>query len=175
MLQPLTLAHLPRVKAWKNDPALAHMIAALTGPFSDADVADWLARNGSDPCQWLRGIFRPGQDEPLGVARLMFIDRVNAVAELGMYLGAAQARGQGLGRAVVHALLAHGFGPLSLERIHLRVLEDNVAAIRCYEASGFRHEGRWRAHVRGPAGRLDMLLMGILRREFVATSLEARP
>jgi diamine N-acetyltransferase len=63
-------------------------------------------------------------------------------------------------------LAMHGFNTLNLNRIYLRVVENNPRAIRAYEKAGFIHEGRQRkAEFKG--GRyLDFLVMSMLRSEY---------
>ena len=83
-------------------------------------------------------------------------------ARLALGLFRPQARGRGLGRAAIALALDHAFGPLALHRVELRVLAANARAIRCYEAAGFRHEGRLRDAARIGAGYQDDLVMAIL-------------
>lgn len=83
-------------------------------------------------------------------------------AGIDIFLGAA-AQGRGIGREAV-ALLA---GWLIRERGHHRLTidpaADNVRAIRCYTAVGFRPVGVLREYERGPDGRFhDGLLMDLL-------------
>ena len=59
-----------------------------------------------------------------------------------------------------------GFREQNLNRIFLRVFEDNPAAIRCYEKVGFRLEGRLRQDRYQDGRYLDTLVMGLLRDEF---------
>lgn len=165
-LAPLEAEHIARLTVWKNDPDIAHQIAAHPNRHSEADVQDWLARNASDPNQVLLGIFEPEGAQVVGVARLMYIDWLSGVAELGIFIGEAGLQGRGHGRVAVSQLLGRAFGQHGLQRVHLKVMSDNVAAIRCYEACGFVHEGRLRDHFMSRGVRYDMLVMGILRGEY---------
>jgi RimJ/RimL family protein N-acetyltransferase len=64
-------------------------------------------------------------------------------------------------------LLQHGFDTLNLNRVYLRVYANNVRATRCYEKAGFVLEGRMRkAHYQN-GEYFDILLMSILRSEWV--------
>jgi diamine N-acetyltransferase len=55
---------------------------------------------------------------------------------------------------------------LNLNRIFLRVYENNPRAIRAYEKTGFVHEGRLRQGHFHNGEYLDVLLMGVLRAEW---------
>lgn len=171
-LAPLQDTHLERLTAWKNDPGLAHQIAAHPAQFSGTQVREWMQRNAADPDQLFLGIFARTDAAVIGVARLMFIDWVSGVAELGIFIGEPTARGQGQGRAAVQLLLRRAFGQLGLHRVFLRVMVDNLAAIRCYRACGFTEEGRLRDHFTSRGVRHDMLVMGVLRTELPAVGLD---
>ncbi|PSD27888.1 N-acetyltransferase, partial [Stenotrophomonas maltophilia] len=56
---------------------------------------------------------------------------------LGRLLVAPQARGCGLGRRLVHALIEQAFQSDAVERLTLRVYRDNAAAVALYRTLGF--------------------------------------
>jgi RimJ/RimL family protein N-acetyltransferase len=163
VLAPLSETHLERLTSWKNDAALARQIAAHPAQFSDSQVREWMQRQASDPNQVFLGIFAQTDGAVIGVARLMFIDWVSGVAELGIFIGDGIARGRGLGQAAVRLLLQRAFGPLGLHRVFLRVIASNEGAVGCYRACGFTEEGRLREHFLSDGVRHDMLVMGVLR------------
>jgi RimJ/RimL family protein N-acetyltransferase len=88
-------------------------------------------------------------------------------AELGIFIGDKAYWGKGYGSEVMRLLLAHGFGILNLNRIYLRVYENNQRAIRAYEKAGFVHEGRMRQAEFRNGGYEDILLMSVLRSEWL--------
>jgi RimJ/RimL family protein N-acetyltransferase len=73
---------------------------------------------------------------------------------------------QGYGTEAVRLLIKHGFNSLNLNRIFLRVFENNPRAIRAYEKAGFVHEGRERQAEFRDGRYIDVLLMSILKDEF---------
>ena len=86
-------------------------------------------------------------------------------AEVGIFMLPEQV-GRGYGTDAMNALLDFGFGELGLERVGLHVSPGNERAIRSYEKSGFRHEGRMRSYRRRRGEVVDDLLMSILRSEW---------
>jgi RimJ/RimL family protein N-acetyltransferase len=54
----------------------------------------------------------------------------------------------------------------NLNRVFLRVFENNPGAIRLYEKAGFMHEGCLRQAEYQQGKFLDVLVMGILRSEY---------
>ncbi len=57
---------------------------------------------------------------------------------LGRIIVSPQARGRGLGRALMQALMAQALQSAAVERLTLRVYRDNVAAVTLYRDLGFQ-------------------------------------
>ena len=66
-----------------------------------------------------------------------------------------------------NVILRYGFTEVNLKRVTLTVFEYNPRAIRSYEKAGFRHEGRMRGALNKEGKRWDILVMGILREEWM--------
>lgn len=94
------------------------------------------------------------------------IDWRNRSSEFGIMIGDKTYWNQGYGTEAVRLLIKHGFNTLNLNRIFLRVFEDNPRAIRAYEKAGFVHEGRERQAEFRDGRYIDVLLMSILKDEF---------
>jgi RimJ/RimL family protein N-acetyltransferase len=69
------------------------------------------------------------------------IDMPRGEAELGIMIGEREYWGKGYGVAAVNALLAHIFATTSINRVHLKTLDWNVRAQRCFENCGFSPVG----------------------------------
>jgi len=94
------------------------------------------------------------------------IDWRNRSSEFGIMIGDKTYWTQGYGTEAVRLLIKHGFNSLNLNRIFLRVFENNPRAIRAYEKAGFVHEGRERQAEFRDGRYIDVLLMSILKDEF---------
>lgn len=57
---------------------------------------------------------------------------------LGRIIVSPQARGRGLGRVLMQALMAQALQSAAVERLTLRVYRDNVAAVALYRDLGFQ-------------------------------------
>lgn len=80
---------------------------------------------------------------PVGQVSLYRVDWSAGRAEFGRLIIADEdARGLGLARLATNRLLAEAHGPFGLTDVYLSVLENNTAALRVYEACGFRITGR---------------------------------
>lgn len=104
----------------------------------------------------------------IGAAFLHGVSHEDRRARLALGILIPTLLGQGLGREAVRLVLGHGFGPMGLHRVDLRVLSFNERAIRCYRACGFREEGRERESARVGGEWHDDIIMGVLAREFGA-------
>lgn len=104
----------------------------------------------------------------LGEIRLDKIDRQDRRARLAVGLFDPGKLGQGLGREAIRLVLRHSFAKMRLHRVDLRVLSYNTCAIRCYQACGFREEGRERQAALVGGKWHDDVIMGILASEFRA-------
>lgn len=164
MLGPLLPGDGPLLFQWMNDPA----IMASNGhwrPTDGMDFTSWFQNVGKDASRVTFAVRRPGQPRLVGYLSIMSIHAVYRSAEMGITIGAADDRGQGVGRAAIGLGLAYCWDNLALERVTLRVFGDNTAAIRCYQAAGFAVEGVLRKAAFLNGRRVDITMMGAVRSE----------
>lgn len=83
------------------------------------------------------------------------------VASLGVSV-AQPAQGQGVGTALLAALLDYADNWGQILRVELTVYADNLAAIKLYERFGFEHEGRMKAYALRGGAYVDTLAMARL-------------
>jgi RimJ/RimL family protein N-acetyltransferase len=111
---------------------------------------------------------RTGSREMLGYGELGAIDPQCSSARLSRLLVEPGRRGEGLGLALVDALLSVAFDELALHRVELGVYDFNRGAIRCYEKAGFRIEGTRRECHLVAGSWWNSCTMGILAPEWRA-------
>lgn len=103
----------------------------------------------------------------IGHGEIGHIDRRNLNAELMRILvGPPDLRGKGYGQTIVSELVRIGFGKLGLHRLDLKVFDFNHSAIRCYERTGFIHEGTLREARKQGDEYWNTYIMGLLRHEW---------
>ncbi len=76
-------------------------------------------------------------DKPIGSVYLRDIDPVRKRAEYGIFIGEDSARGRGLGSETARFMVSYFFDKMKYDKLYLRVLADNVAAINSYKSAGF--------------------------------------
>jgi RimJ/RimL family protein N-acetyltransferase len=89
---------------------------------------------------------------------------------LGIGIGEREFWGKGYGSDAMKLALGYAFTELNLRRVTLDVFEYNPRAIRCYEKLGFQHEGRVRKYINREGRRWDLIYMGILKEEWLAST-----
>lgn len=168
-LRPAERDDLPAFVRWFADAEVRRHLA-LRAPFSLAMEEKWFEgmpdRQGKSDYHFVACLVDDGR--PIGTVGLHGLDLENGKAEFGINIGDKDVWGRGYGTEALEAICDFGFGALRLERIELHVYEDNRRAIRSYEKAGFRHEGRLRNAHFAEGRHSDVLVMALLRDEWLA-------
>lgn len=165
---------LPKFHEWINDPEVTRGLV-LNMPMSMRDETDWfegLAKR--DPLQKPLAIeIRKGKAWKLiGNCGVFDIEPANRSAELGIMIGDKGEWSKGYGAEAMTLLLQHCFETLNLHRAQLKVYAENVRAVRSYEKAGFALEGRMREAVYKHGKYDDVLVMSVLRSEWLSRKKE---
>jgi RimJ/RimL family protein N-acetyltransferase len=142
-----------------GDPPYPQSLARLQAEFDQE-----AAKGGRDATRFAIEV----DGKCVGACALFHPDATAQTCELGIGIGDKDYWGRGYGRDCVRVLLKYAFRYLNYRRVWLRVHGRNERAIRTYRACGFVEEGRQRAHVWSDGALDDLVLMGILRDEWLA-------
>jgi len=121
------------------------------------------------PATYMFTIRTIADDKLIGELALDVVDWSGRDAFVGLGIGETEYWSKGYGTDVMNILLRFAFTEINLRRVTLTVFEYNPRAIRSYEKAGFQHEGRLRQFLNKEGKRWDMLYMGILRAEWIAS------
>ena len=171
-LAPFGAEHFDPLIAWSPDARflLQWAGAKLTYPLTREQLAKLVTEaGGSGSTARLYAALNGRDHELVGHGELGWLDRENGSAKLMRIVLAPEARGRGLGEALVRELVRVGFEELGLNRLDLHVFPFNGQAIRCYERVGFRREGTLRQARRNEDEYWDVCIMGLLREEWKVT------
>ena len=105
-------------------------------------------------------------DRLIGFIALYAVDWSNQTARLAMGIGEPAYRGKGYGADALQLILRYAFDELNLHRVGAEVASYNARALYVLERGGFRREGGVREAVQRDGQRWDLVLLGILRREW---------
>lgn len=166
---------IPRFVEWLNDPEVLEGIL-VHYPISQADEEGWFDRMLTRPTdERVMGIEAKepapdgGEDTwtMIGTCAFDHIDWRLHAAEFGILIGDKKYWNRGYGTEAVQLLVKHGFDTLNMNRIFLHVFTSNPRAIRAYEKAGFTLEVRERQAEYKHGKYIDVLLMSILRDEYL--------
>ena len=170
-LRAIEKADLPKFVAWLNDPEVRQGLS-INVPFSLTAEEKWFEANEKNPPneRALAIEIQPEGEEGewvfVGSCSLFDFNWQVRQAEIGIHIGEKKYWNQGFGTRVMQLLLKHGFETLNLNRISLRVHEDNPRAVRTYEKAGFVKEGVLRQARFHKGKYIDVRLMSVLRSEW---------
>jgi RimJ/RimL family protein N-acetyltransferase len=103
----------------------------------------------------------------VGNCGLCDLDLPRRKAQLWIYLG--DSYGAGNGTAAAAQLLHRAFVCLALNRVYLRVVAENLEALRFYERIGFVREGILRHDTIHEGMYVDSLLMAMLANDYLCS------
>jgi RimJ/RimL family protein N-acetyltransferase len=109
---------------------------------------------------------RIAHGDVIGRATVWDINPHQRSGRLGVEL-IEEARGLGIGTAVVRALCGYAFRIRGLHRLSCETVASNTAMIRAAQSNGFVEEGRLRAAAWVDGGWDDEVLLGLLSEEWV--------
>jgi RimJ/RimL family protein N-acetyltransferase len=167
-LRAITRTDLPLFVEWLNDPEVRQGLMHYL-PFSIEDEEAWFEGMQKRPQAehpLVIEICTEDGWEPIGNCGLFGIDWRIRQAEFGIVVGAKQHWNKGYGTEAFNLMIQHGFATLNLNRIALRVYENNPRAQRAYEKAGLTIEGRLRQGHYDNGEYFDVILMSILRSEW---------
>jgi RimJ/RimL family protein N-acetyltransferase len=138
--------------------------------FSEKKVKEWLEKDLDKPStDEIYFAIRTLKDDILiGFIGLFNLLMHHGDALVAIALGEREYWGKGYGSDAMRVILRYAFNELNLRKVGLIVFEYNTRAIRSYEKTGFRHEGRIRGAILREGRRWDWLYMGLMREEFLA-------
>jgi RimJ/RimL family protein N-acetyltransferase len=164
-----------RFCVWINDPEVTrHLVLYL--PMSTVDEENWFdSLSKRDQAEKPLVIeVRDGDDgwKMIGNCGVFGIDSIARLAELGIMIGEKGEWDKGYGTETMSLLLRHCFETLNLNRVFLQVYAENVRGKRAYEKAGFLEEGRLREAVYKRGKYDDVIVMSVLRSEWIARKKE---
>lgn len=168
-LTALNRADAPVMARWEYDNEyLRLMDSSPAHPRSEDEIVRWLDSLTKSQSDYTFGIRLIESDDLIGWAQLDGIVWAHGTTSLGIGIGNRNFWDHGYGTEAITLLLDFAFDELNLHRVHLTVFSYNARAIHLYEQLGFQREGIHREHIQRDGQRHDMLLYGILRREWAA-------
>lgn len=173
ILRPPRLADAPNYCRWLADPEVTRFLQRHDDPPTLREERQFLRERQRlpDVAFW---VITTADGEHIGSVSLMKITRQHERAEYGIFIGEPKYWGQGYGTAAGRMAVEYGFRILKLRRIYLHVYAYNIRGINSYRRLGFHPEGRLRDHLHREGYFHDVLVMGMLKQEFLAANRNVR-
>ncbi len=150
---------------WRREPEVDRWMYELP-PEDFVAHCRWFDHFRSDPDQTGWMITLNGQ--PCGFLYLSGLTGSQRRAQYGWYIGEADARGRGAGRAAQALGLDCAFSGFRLQKVWSEVRADNETALKAQAAAGFRREGYLRRHAFKHDRFYDVALLAIMEEEWAA-------
>jgi RimJ/RimL family protein N-acetyltransferase len=158
---------IPALARWYRDADfLRHWDAETAFPKTEKQLAEYVDGQQKSETAFVFAIRPVDREDLIGYCELDSIIWSQQVGWLAIGFGDPAQRGKGYGAEAMRLLLRFGFGELNLRRIQLTVFSYNESALRLYEKLGFYREGTFREFLQRDGQFYDMLLYGLLRREW---------
>ncbi|MCZ4124731.1 GNAT family N-acetyltransferase [Streptomyces sp. H39-S7] len=156
---------------WRNDPEVVHWATGGNphfGPVTRAAVQRGFdTMLGLDPADSQVLTVQDLVDgRPIGMADYRDLDPFAGGATVGITIGERDFWGRGHGTEALRLLVGHLFDTCRLHRVELDTWSGNERAMRAFEKTGFREEGRRRKAVLVAGEWHDNVLFGMLREEW---------
>jgi RimJ/RimL family protein N-acetyltransferase len=164
ILRTKTIEDAQQDYAWRRDPELATFDAARPYYGSYYDYLAIFRDELNYPSPYRRTIAVVDL-EGRHVGNVMYynVDYGRKEAEIGVTIGLREFWGRGYGTDLIHTFVRYLFETMNLDRVHLKTLDWNLRAQRCFEKVGFQRYGT------SKRGEYSFVLMDI-RREAVLGS-----
>ena len=168
LLRPLRASDRAISVRWRNDAEIRDNVLGYRFPITEEMEAQWVEEVLKDRSRTrvVLAIEDKADGVFVGFVYLNNIDWFARNAEFGILVGERSRQGRGLAKDALALVAGYAFRTLNLNRLYLRVVSFNKRALRLYRSFGFVEEGVQRQHAFLRGRYYDVVLMGLLRREF---------
>jgi diamine N-acetyltransferase len=166
-LRALTLSDSERTLTWHNQEDISYFYSGHPFPVNSEMESKWYDKilTSNLPLS-VFGIEYIENNSLIGITILKDINLINRISEFAIFIGDKGYRGKGLSKEATLETLYFGFYKIGLNRIFLKVLEENEPAIRLYHSVGFKREGILRESIFKDNCYKSEIIMAILKKEF---------
>lgn len=163
IFRPFRIADADALVSWASsaDELLQWSGPHFTFPLDEPQLREYAVTAG-DSRHLISGV-RRDTDSVVAHAELNLLPEHN-LGQIRRVAVAPEMRGRGIGLELIQWLVNFAFTELHLNRLELVVFSFNDCARRCYEAAGFREEGRAHEARKASSGYWDLVYMALLQK-----------
>ena len=159
---------------WYEDGEFARLFDARPAyPKTESELSKWMENTDRDRNAFALAIRLLYSDDMIGYVDIDGIEWTHRCGWLAIGIGNPAHRRKGYGSEALGLTLRWAFNELNLYRLQLSVFAYNEPALKLYEKLGFKREGAFREYLQRDGQRYDMILFGMLAREWEAAHSSA--
>ncbi len=158
---------LDEIISWDDDSEfMLNLFSGPAYPRPEVTQRDWRIARLKNRDEYHFAIRLSEDGQIIGTFHIQEIEWTNQAGWFSIGLGGKDTRGKGYGTEALELGVNFAFNSLNLHRLSLGVFAFNEPAIRLYQRLGFTHEGTQREYLNRDGQRYDMLMFGLLAREW---------
>jgi [ribosomal protein S5]-alanine N-acetyltransferase len=131
---------------WLNDPAVNRFLEVRWQRSTLHTTSEFVALQIESPASLLLGMRAIDTGQHVGNIKLGPIDIRHGLAEVGIMIGEAAARGTGIGSEAIRLLAGIARDQLALRKLTAGCYASNMGSTRAFQKAGFHVEGTRREH-----------------------------
>jgi len=164
-IRPITESDLEMKVKWINDPDV-HKYLHYEIPLRLDKTIDWFRRVSKDSSRY-DFVIETTEADPIGLVGLIGINERYQTAEFYIAIGNKAYWGKGVGTEAASLIAKWAFGSLGLYKLWVTVRAENSAMIAMMKKIGYQTEGILREERVVDGKRVDIVRMGLLKKEFI--------
>ena len=166
-LRALTTTDIEKTLVWHNKEDISDLYLGHPFPVNIEMETNWYEKilKSNFPVT-IFGIEIIESNNLIGITVLMDMNMIYRTAEFAFYIGDQSERGKGYAKEALILTLRFAFLKLGLQRIYVKILEENIQTIKIHEQVGFKKEGILRNSVFKNGSYKNEQYMAILIEEF---------
>jgi len=164
-LRPIALADVTETYVgWLNDPKVNQYLESRFTRHTLGSVREYVSGIlGSEENRFFAICLKQG-NRHVGNIKLGNIHSHHRSADIGLFIGDAEAWGKGYGSEAIGLLTEFAFGELDLRKLIAGCYAKNLASIAAFEKRGWRREGLLRGQIIVDGTPDDLVLLGTSRK-----------
>jgi len=168
----------PSYIEWLRDPDVYKYIGRdeYFSRVEIGDLRDYAKEMWSNPFVCFFAVHVNDSKSFIGTAKINFMNmklRQIGIADLGIMIGAREARGRGLSVDILRTLSIHAFDVLKARKLTAGAFSLNIPVIKAFLRIGFKQDACLRGQLAVEGGYCDHILMSCFEHELVRTENSA--
>ena len=165
-LRALEIDDYMKIHKWRQDPEIARNFGGIPLFSSSENEKKWVENKIFDKENVCCAICLKEKNEFIGCIFLNNIDYHNRTGHVPIFMGEKKHWGKGYATEARVLMLYYAFFKRGLNRVWARVLEDNIAALKMLERTGYKKEGLLRKSSFKDGRYVNEVYLGVLKEDF---------